>query len=55
MSIEEWRSELFYLFKCCRNSPLWPKNFDDILEWQDYDAKEYLMSLRKLDGMGVFK
>lgn len=55
MSVEDWRESLVYLFKCCREHPTWPKNFEQCLEWQDDDAREYLLELRELDKKGAFK
>jgi hypothetical protein len=34
---------------------MYPRNLEEILTWQDDDAKEYLMKLRDLDLKGVLK
>ena len=55
MIVEDWRKELFYLYTVCKSSSLWPKNFEEAIEWQDDDAKEYLKEIYELDKKGAFK
>jgi len=53
VSIQEWKSELFCLYRRCREHPTWPKNFEEAMQWQDDDAREYLKELYELDKRGA--
>jgi hypothetical protein len=53
MSVQEWRSELFSLYRKCREHQNWPKNFNDALEWMDEDARDYLLDLDRLHDTGA--
>lgn len=53
MTIEDWRAELFSLYRKCRAHPSWPKNFNEALDWMDVDAREYLIEIDNLHKAGA--
>jgi len=54
MTVEDWKEELFSLYKHCRLNSAWPDNYKTLLEWVDEDAKEYLQELDRLYKSGAF-